>query len=182
MHKGHLDNNEEQIKETLGMNDIISVLRNEFSNIYLVDCKSQQIEIYRYKNQAVGVKEILQTKQPYKAAIQKYIEENVVLEDRKKMNAAADFEHVCSQLHKIPQFTVHYRVKRDGVLSYYYMKCARIGDADTFQRVIFAFANEDADVKQNEIEKIIHADITTGKRKILIIDFISFFKRICNAL
>lgn len=43
MHKGHLDNNEEQIKETLGMNDIISVLRNEFSNIYLVDCKSQQI-------------------------------------------------------------------------------------------------------------------------------------------
>lgn len=104
MHKGHLDNNEEQIKDTLGMNDIISVLRNEFSNIYLVDCKSQQIEIYRYKNQAVGVKEILQTKQPYKAAIQKYIEENVVLEDRKKMNAAADFEHVCSQLHKIPQF------------------------------------------------------------------------------
>ena len=86
------------------------------------------------------------------------------------MNAAADFEHVCSQLHKIPQFTVHYRVKRDGVLSYYYMKCARIGDADTFQRVIFAFANEDADVKQNEIEKIIHADITTGKRKILIIE------------
>lgn len=61
------------------------------------------------------------------------------------MNAAADFEHVCSQLHKIPQFTVHYRVKRDGVLSYYYMKCARIGDADTFQRVIFAFANEDAE-------------------------------------
>ena len=170
MHKGHLDNNEEQIKDTLGMNDIISVLRNEFSNIYLVDCKSQQIGIYRYKNQAVGVKEILQTKQPYKAAIQKYIEENVVLEDRKKMNAAADFEHVCSQLHKIPQFTVHYRVKRDGVLSYYYMKCARIGDADTFQRVIFAFANEDADVKQNEIEKIIHADITTGKRKILIIE------------
>lgn len=50
------------------------------------------------------------------------------------------------------------------------MKCARIGDADTFQRVIFAFANEDADVKQNGIEKIIHADITTGKRKILIIE------------
>ena len=61
------------------------------------------------------------------------------MEDRKKIEPAADFEHVCSQLHKIPQFTVHYRVKkRDGVLSYYYMKCARIGDADTFQRVIFA--------------------------------------------
>lgn len=31
MHKGHLDNNEEQIKETLGMNDIISVLRNDLA-------------------------------------------------------------------------------------------------------------------------------------------------------
>ncbi len=41
------------------MNDVhISVLRNGIQNIYLVDCKSQQIEIYRYKNQAVGVKEI----------------------------------------------------------------------------------------------------------------------------
>ena len=30
-----------------GMNDIISVLRNEFSNIDLEDCKSQQIEIDR---------------------------------------------------------------------------------------------------------------------------------------
>ena len=29
MHKGHLDNNEEQIKETLGMNDIIRVMISE---------------------------------------------------------------------------------------------------------------------------------------------------------
>lgn len=164
------ENSEAQIKETLGIDDIISVLGSEFSHIYLVDCKSQQIRIYRYKNQAVGVREVLQEEQPYKAAIQKYIEENVVLEDRRKMQAAVDFEHVCRQLHKVPQFTVHYRVKRDGVLSYYYMKCARIGDEDHFQRVVFAFANEDADVQRDEMEKIIHADITTGKRKILIIE------------
>jgi len=164
------NNHEDRANETLGMNDIIGVLGNEFSNIYLVDCESQNIEIYRYMNQAVGVKEVLREKQPYKAAIEKYIEENVVLEDRKKMKAAADFEHVCSQLRKVPQFTVHYRVKRDGVLSYYYMKCARIGDADHFQKIVFAFANEDADVRRNEMEKIIHADITTGKRKILIIE------------
>ena len=81
MHKGHLDNNEEQIKETLGMNDIISVLRNEFSNIYLVDCESQNIEIYRYENEKVGVKEVLHQKQPYKAAIQNYIETNVFSEE-----------------------------------------------------------------------------------------------------
>lgn len=45
-------------EETLGIADIINVLGNEFSNIYLVDCKNQNIEIYRYENRAVGVKEV----------------------------------------------------------------------------------------------------------------------------
>lgn len=44
-------------EETLGIADIIGVLGNEFSNIYLVDCESQNIEIYRYENEKVGVKE-----------------------------------------------------------------------------------------------------------------------------
>lgn len=157
-------------EETLGIADIINVLGNEFSNIYLVDCKNQNIEIYRYENRAVGVKEVLHKKQSYKAVIQAYIEANVFSEDKKKMQAAMEFEHVCRQLQETPQFTVHYRVKRDGTISYYYMKCARIGDADTFEKIVFAFANEDADVRRNEIERISKSDITTGKRKILIIE------------
>ena len=73
---------EGQAEETLGIADIIGVLGNEFSNIYLVDCESQNIEIYRYENEKVGVKEVLHQKQPYKAAIQNYIETNVFSEDK----------------------------------------------------------------------------------------------------
>ena len=163
-------NTENQINETIGIDDIIGVLGNEFSNIYLVDCESQNIEIYRYENEQVGVKEVLHKKQPYKVAIQKYIEANVFSEDVKKMQAAMDFEQVCAQLQKVPQFTVHYRVKRDGMISYYYMKCARIGEAETFQRIVFAFANEDMDVRRNELEKFMQPELINGKRKILIIE------------
>ena len=35
MYNAPSENNEEQIKDTLGMSDIISVLGNEFINIYL---------------------------------------------------------------------------------------------------------------------------------------------------
>lgn len=117
---------EGQAEETLGIADIIGVLGNEFSNIYLVDCESQNIEIYRYENEKVGVKEVLHQNQPYKAAIQNYIETNVFSEDKKKMQSVMDFDNVCAQLRQVPQFTVHYRVKREGAISYYYMKCARI--------------------------------------------------------
>ena len=156
--------------ETLGIADIIGILGNEFSNIYSVDCENQDIEIYRYENDAVGVREVLHKKQPYKAAIDSYIEANVFSEDQKKMHAAMEFSHVCEQLRQVAQFTVHYRVKRDGAISYYYMKCARIGDAASFRQIVFAFANEDADVRRNELEELVKADMTTGKRKLLIID------------
>jgi len=159
----------ENAKETFGIADIINVLGNDFSNIYLVDREKQSVEIYRYENE-VGVKEVLHKKQPYQAAIQTYIEVNVCSEDKKKMLAAMNFEHVCAQLQQVPQFTVHYRVRRDGALLYYYMKCARVGDADTFQRIVFAFASEDTDVRRSELEKIVHPDIAGRKRKILVIE------------
>lgn len=160
----------EDAKETFEISDLINVLGNEFSNIYLVDRENQSIEIYRYENEKVGVKEVLHRKQPYKAAIRTYIEANVCSEDKKKMLAAMNFEHVCSQLQQVPQFTVHYRVRRDGALLYYYMKCARIGDAKTFQRIVFAFASEDTDVRRSELKKIVHSDLAGKKRKILIIE------------
>ena len=160
---------EKSEKKTLGMTDIISILGNDFSNIYLVDREDQSVEIYRYENE-VGVREVLHKKQPYKAAMQTYIDVNVCAEDKKKMLAAMDLKHVCAQLRQVPQFTVHYRVKRNGILLYYYMKCARIGDAENFQQIVFAFASEDTDVRRSELEKIVHSDITSGKRKILVVE------------
>lgn len=116
------------------------------------------------------MKEVLHKRRPYKAAIQTYIEANVCSEDKGKMLAAMNFEHVCAQLRQVPQFTVHYRVRRDGALLYYYMKCARIGDANSFQQIVFAFASEDMDVRRSELEKIVHSVIADKKRKILIIE------------
>lgn len=49
-------------REIFGIADIIGVLGDDFSNIYCVDCKTKNIEIYRYENENVGVKEILNEK------------------------------------------------------------------------------------------------------------------------
>lgn len=150
--------------------DVINILGNDFSNIYCVNCKDQSIQIYRYENTNVGVKEVMNQKKPYKAAIKGYVEANVISEDREKMLIATEFENVCNQLKQSSQFTVHYRVKRNNEILYYRMKCARIGDADSFQNIVFAFASEDSDVRLNELGLMMKSSGATGKRKILIVE------------
>lgn len=157
-------------KIILNMTDVISVLGDEYSNIYCVDREKHTIDIYRYENASVGVKEVLNESRPYKTAIQGYIEANVLEEDKEKMRIATELDNVCNQLKQTAHFSVHYRVKRNNEILFYRMKCARIGGADTFQKIIFAFANEDADVRQNEFEAMMKSGGATGKRKILIVE------------
>ena len=157
-------------REIFGIADIIGVLGDDFSNIYCVDCKTKNIEIYRYENENVGVKEVLNEKNPYEAAIHGYIEAHVYVDDKEKMKNATEFGNICNQLRHAAQFTVHYRVKRYNEILYYRMKCARIGEADRFQKIIFAFASEDADVRLNELGTMMKSSGATGKRKILIVE------------
>lgn len=50
------------------------------------------------------------------------------------------------------------------------MKCARIGDADDFESIVFAFANEDIDVRRNELSELLKPGGTASKRKVLIVE------------
>lgn len=157
-------------QEIVGISDIINVLGEDFSNIYCVSRDGQNVDIYRYENADVGVKEVLHEEKPYKIAMQSYIESNVLQDDKEKMQIATELDNVCKQLQRVSQFTIHYRVKRNNEILFYRMKCARMGGPDTFQRIIFAFASEDKDVRLNELGIMMKFSGATGKRKILIVE------------
>ena len=108
-------------------------------------------------------------KQSYKTVIQKYIETNVFEEERKKMLVATDFDNICRQLQQVAQFTIHYRIKNNNDILRYRMKCARIGNADTFEKIVFAFASEDSDIRLDELG-MMNLSNTGEKRKILIVE------------
>ena len=161
------DSDREKNTQLLGL---INILGNDYTNIYLVNRRTQQIEIYRYRNQDVGVKNELYKEKPYESAMTSYIENKVVPEDRRKMSMETNLAVVCEHLTKVPQFIVHYRVRRNGEIQFYYMKCARIGDADDFESIVFAFANEDIDVRRNELSELLKPGGTASKRKVLIVE------------
>lgn len=147
--------------------DIINILGNEFSSIYCVNRQDQYIQIYRHQN--ADLDESMNGKQSYKTVIQKYIETNVFEEERKKMLVATDFDNICRQLQQVAQFTIHYRIKNNNDILRYRMKCARIGNADTFEKIVFAFASEDSDIRLDELG-MMNLSNTGEKRKILIVE------------
>lgn len=154
-----------KVKGKMQITDIINILGNEFSSIYCVNRQDQYIQIYRHQN--ADLDESMNEKQSYKTVIQKYIETNVFEEERKKMLVATDFDNICRQLQQVAQFTIHYRIKNNNDILRYRMKCARIGNADTFEKIVFAFASEDSDIRLDELG-MMNLSNTGEKRKILI--------------
>ena len=156
-----------KVKGKMQITDIINILGNEFSSIYCVNRQDQYIQIYRHQN--ADLDESMNEKQSYKTVIQKYIETNVFEEERKKMLVATDFDNICRQLQLVSQFTIHYRIKNGNDILRYRMKCARIGNADTFEKIVFAFASEDSDIRLDELG-MMNLSNTGEKRKILIVE------------
>ncbi len=150
--------------------ELMDSLVKNYRNVFLVDKISHEIQIYRYQNTEVGVSELIDAKQPYDIVVNAYIDNNVFELDREKMRQAMKLELVCQQLERVQQFTVHYRIKRQGEISFYYMKCARIGDAWDFQKIVMAFCDENEDAKRVEVANVIEKMNAGPKRKILIVE------------
>lgn len=150
---------------------IINVLGKDYSNIYSVNCATHEIQVFRFHNPVLGgVSESLIREEPYEKVVDIYIEDNVASEDKTRMRQMLDFDKICQRLKKVSQFMIHYRVRRDGITHYYYVKCARIGKADDFEAIVLAFANEDMDIQHSEMESILEPGGPSSRRKLLIIE------------
>ena len=142
-------------KEGLGLTSIINALGSDYRSIYSVDRKTQQVSMYLESKNADEMTRMNDT--IYTSAITSYVKENVLPQDQYKLEFAINFESLCAHLKRVPQFMVHYRsVKKEtGEIHYNYIKCARVGSADSFETIVLAFANEDADIKRSQLQEIV---------------------------
>ena len=115
-------------------------------------------------------RDFIYTDGTYEPVVDTYIKQNVFIEDQSRLRRAMEFDNVCERLQKVPQFVVHYRVLRNGEIHYYYVKMARIGEADSFDTLVVAIANEDTDVHRNEMNAFLKPGGTAGRRKLLIVE------------
>ena len=135
-------------KEGLGLTSIINALGSDYRSIYSVDRKTQQVSMYLESKNADEMTRMNDT--IYTSAITSYVKENVLPQDQYKLEFAINFESLCAHLKRVPQFMV--------------------GSADSFETIVLAFANEDADIKRSQLQEIVSPGSNLSKRRILIVE------------
>ena len=156
--------------DNLQLLGVINVLCNDYTRIYSVRRSDHHVQIFRFADRTAGVRDFIYTDGTYEPVVDTYIKQNVFIEDQSRLQRAMEFDNVCERLQKVPQFVVHYRVLRNGEIHYYYVKMARIGEADSFDTLVVAIANEDTDVHRNEMNAFLKPGGTAGRRKLLIVE------------
>ena len=94
-------------------------------------------------------------------------------QDQYKLEFAINLNHFAHTLKRVPQFMVHYRsVKKEtGEIHYNYIKCARVGSADSFETISSCiWTNEDAVYKRSQLQEIVSPGSQFSKTPAILID------------
>ena len=139
--------------ESLYIQNIINSLSGDIKDIYEIDVNTRKIRILSFTHNAKAISNPIENNLDIDEITDIYIENNVHPDDRAEFKTIATFSSMCAALKEKSSFTYHFRVLRDNKINYCYMKCARNGAADSFNKVIMAFALEDYSVDLNNAVK-----------------------------
>lgn len=143
----------EKVSQSLYIQGIVNSLTGDIKDIYEIDVKTRKIRILSFTHNAKAISNPIDNGLDIDVITDIYIENNVHPDDRDEFRSVALFSNMCEALKEKSSFTYHFRILRDNKISYCYMKCARNGAAQNFDKVIMAFALEDYSVNLKQMAK-----------------------------
>lgn len=149
---------------------VVNALSSDINDLYSVNIKTGKVTAYRSTGDTEGIYERLQRCDAFDALFDAYITHNVYVEDQDTMRRVADIDFLTQELRKKESVIYHYRVSRRNEIHYYYLKCARVGEADDFNHFIVAFIPEDNDVNRKRIQEVVCSGNQCFRRKVLVIE------------
>ena len=148
-------------------NRIYQTLGDEFKNIYIVNCEDQQIHTFKETLKLPGFSSYTS----YNDAMNQYIDDRVYEKNRDMLRMALSFNSLFSRLEKTEHFNIHYRSKNDSEVHFMYSHFGRVMEDGRLSQIIIGFANEDLDIRRNNIDMFNNALPSNGfKRKVLIVE------------
>ncbi len=148
-------------------NRIYQTLGDEFKNIYIVDCEDQQIHTFKETLKLPGFSSYTS----YNDAMNQYIDDRVYEKNRDMLRMALSFNSLFSRLEKTEHFNIHYQSKNDSKVHFMYSHFGRVMEDGRLSQIIIGFANEDLDIRRNNIDMFNNALPSNGfKRKVLIVE------------
>lgn len=147
-------------------NRIYQTLGDEFKNIYIVDCEDQQIHTFKETLKLPGFSSCTS----YNDAMNQYIDDRVY-EKNRDMLRFFSFNSLFSRLEKTERFNIHYQSKNDSEVHFMYSHFGRVMEDGRLSQIIIGFANEDLDIRRNNIDMFNNAlPSNVVKRKVLIVE------------
>ena len=143
----------EKASQELYIQNIAKSLSGDIKDIYEIDVKTRKLRILSFTHNAKAITSPMENKLDIDEITDIYIKHNVHPDDRDEFKSVATFSSMCAALKEKSSFTYHFRVLRDNKINYCYMKCARNGSANSFDKVIMAFALEDYSVNLQNMVK-----------------------------
>ena len=153
----------EKASQELYIQNIAKSLSGDIKDIYEIDVKTRKLRILSFTHNAKAIKNPMENKLDIDEITDIYIKHNVHPDDRDEFKSVATFSSMCAALKEKSSFTYHFRVLRDNKINYCYMKCARNGSANSFDKVIMAFALEDYSVNLQNMVKS-HGHVSQNQR------------------
>ena len=148
-------------------NRIYQTLGDEFKNIYIVDCEDQQIHTFKETLKLPGFSSCTS----YNDAMNQYIDDRVYEKNRDMLRMALSFNSLFSRLEKTERFNIHYQSKNDSEVHFMYSHLGRVMEDGRLSQIIIGFANEDLDIRRNNIDMFNNAlPSNVVKRKVLIVE------------
>lgn len=148
-------------------NRIYQTLGDEFKNIYIVDCEDQQIHTFKETLKLPGFSSCTS----YNDAMNQYIDDRVYEKNRDMLRMALSFNSLFSRLEKTERFNIHYKSKNDSEVHFMYSHFGRVMEDGRLSQIIIGFANEDLDIRRNNIDMFNNAlPSNVVKRKVLIVE------------
>ena len=148
-------------------NRIYEILGEEFKNIYIVDCKTQQIHAFKETDVLPG----FSAHMLYNDAMNQYIDHCVYEKNRDMLRIALSFNSLYTRLENAEHFNIHYQSKTDSEIHFMYTHFGCIKDHDKITQIVIGFANEDLDIRRNNLDMINNVITPSGlRRKILIVE------------
>ena len=148
-------------------NRIYQTLGDEFKNIYIVNCEDQQIHTFKETLKLPGFSSCTS----YNDAMNQYIDDRVYEKNRDMLRMALSFNSLFSRLEKTERFNIHYQSKNDSEVYFMYSHFGRVMEDGRLSQIIIGFANEDLDIRRNNIDMFNNAlPSNVVKRKVLIVE------------
>ena len=151
----------EDYDEQMLQSATLKMLSNDYVSAYYVDFVRNEVKPIkmldaikdRYEN-------TMYSKPTYEAAMTKYIEEDVVEEERAEMYQVTSKENLASELAKRMAFMHDYRILRDGAIHYFRFKAVKLNEDNDLKYAVVGFSNVSED-KQNKLARLAYFDQVT---------------------